>query len=46
MDGCITHPEVWKRVKDDWEDRFSRLPIDIQVKVRIQEFGAKGTKRG
>ncbi|MEI7024845.1 Ger(x)C family spore germination protein [Paenibacillus sp. y28] len=42
----ITHPKVWKQVQEDWEERFSRMPVAIDVKVDIQEFGTRGTKRG
>lgn len=41
----IDHPAVWRRVKDDWEDRFSRMPVKVKVEVRIQEFGTRGSKR-
>ncbi|ANY67769.1 hypothetical protein BBD42_15815 [Paenibacillus sp. BIHB 4019] len=41
----IKKPAVWKRVKDGWEDRFSRVPVSIEVEVDIQEFGTRGTKR-
>ncbi|SFF07783.1 spore germination protein [Paenibacillus algorifonticola] len=41
----IKQPAVWKRVKDGWEERFSRMPVSIEVEVDIQEFGTRGTKR-
>lgn len=33
------HPEYWKKVKDDWNDVFSKLPVDIKVDARIRQTG-------
>lgn len=33
------HPEYWKKVKDDWNDTFSKLPVDIKVDARIGRTG-------
>ncbi len=42
----IKHPALWKRVKENWDERFAGIPVSISVKVDIQEFGTRGTKRG
>lgn len=42
----IQSPWLWKTWKDDWEERFSAVPVDVQVKVNIREFGTRGTKAG
>ncbi|MNC67456.1 Spore germination protein B3 precursor [compost metagenome] len=39
----IQHPAVWKKVKGNWDDTFSRVPITVDVKLRIEEYGASGT---
>ncbi|MGF6952459.1 hypothetical protein QF028_004964 [Neobacillus sp. B4I6] len=41
----IEYPQVWKKVKGDWDDRFSKVPVDLKVKVKIREFGTKATKK-
>ncbi|TYR80748.1 Ger(x)C family spore germination protein [Priestia megaterium] len=40
----IHEPKVWKKVKKDWEPRFSEATIDINVKVNIREFQIQGRK--
>ncbi|TXK77361.1 Ger(x)C family spore germination protein [Paenibacillus sp. N3.4] len=42
----IKYPKVWKQIKDDWDTTFSMLPIKVNVKVKIIEFGIRGTKKG
>lgn len=37
----IKHPKVWKKVKEDWDEEFSRVPITYDVKVKITETGSK-----
>jgi len=33
------HPQYWKKVKDDWNDTFSKLPVDIEVNAKIRRTG-------
>lgn len=33
------HPKYWKDVKENWNDIFSDLPVDIQVDARIMRTG-------
>lgn len=33
------HPHYWKKVSDEWNDIFSRLPVDIQVNAKIRRGG-------
>lgn len=40
----IHKPKVWKKVKNDWEERFSEAAIDINVKVKIRQFQTQGRK--
>ncbi|MGN7762773.1 Ger(x)C family spore germination protein [Paenibacillus sp. 22594] len=38
----IQHPAVWRKVKEDWEKTFSKLPVTYEVKVEIEDYGASG----
>lgn len=40
----IAYPEVWRRVKKDWDERFSRVPVRVNVKIHIRKYGTRGTK--
>lgn len=40
----INNYKEWKKVKDDWDDAFSRSNVVIEAKVHIREFGSKGRK--
>lgn len=40
----IHYPKVWKKVKKDWDEKFSEVPVEVNVKVHIREFGTRGTK--
>lgn len=39
------YPKVWEKVKNNWESRFSQVPIEVRVNVQIREFGTKGRKK-
>lgn len=36
----ITHPRVWKRVKDDWDDVFSRATVKFDISLKITDYGS------
>lgn len=38
----IEHPKVWKKVKKDWDQTFSETPINYDVKLTINDYGASG----
>ncbi|MCG7316292.1 Ger(x)C family spore germination protein [Brevibacillus laterosporus] len=40
----VHYPDVWEKMKDNWDEEFSKIPIDVQVKVHVREFGLKGSK--
>ncbi|MDU0204375.1 Ger(x)C family spore germination protein [Paenibacillus sp. MAH-36] len=40
----IKNYKEWKKVKDDWDDAFSRSNVEVEAKVHIREFGSKGRK--
>lgn len=33
------HPQYWKKVKDDWNEVFSRLPVEIKVDAKVRRTG-------
>lgn len=33
------HPRYWEKVKGDWNDTFSRLPVNIEVDAKIRRIG-------
>ncbi|OPZ89437.1 MAG: hypothetical protein BWY74_02731 [Firmicutes bacterium ADurb.Bin419] len=37
------YPKLWKDIKDDWNSEFTKLPVNINVKVKINNLGL-GTK--
>ncbi|MEI2394111.1 Ger(x)C family spore germination protein [Paenibacillus phytohabitans] len=39
----IQHPEVWRKVKERWDQTFTSLPVHLEVKLQIEEYGASGT---
>ncbi|MFP4979316.1 Ger(x)C family spore germination protein [Paenibacillus sp. CN-4] len=39
----IQHPAVWRKIKGDWDERFSRAKVTYEVRLNIEEYGA--TKR-
>jgi spore germination protein len=40
----IKYPQVWEKVKDNWDEEFSKIPVKINVKINILQFGRKGMK--
>ncbi|MCZ4150746.1 spore gernimation protein GerC, partial [Escherichia coli] len=36
----IHYPKVWKKVKKDWDETFSTVPITSDVKVNITNPGS------
>ncbi|MFE4038979.1 Ger(x)C family spore germination protein [Priestia sp. YIM B13489] len=41
----IKHPRVWIRVKDNWDQTFSEVPINYDVKLTIKDYGTSGSKK-
>ncbi|MBX9986882.1 Ger(x)C family spore germination protein [Priestia sp. Y58] len=41
----IKRPGVWMRVKDNWDQTFSEVPINYDVKLTIKDYGASGSKK-
>ncbi|WP_066372778.1 Ger(x)C family spore germination protein [Neobacillus fumarioli] len=38
----IKYPKVWEKVKKDWDQTFSKVPITYSVKLKINEYGTSG----
>lgn len=36
----VNYPAYWDRVKDNWQDTFSEIPIDVRAEVQIKRTGA------
>ncbi|WP_149095660.1 Ger(x)C family spore germination protein [Paenibacillus terrae] len=36
----IEQPQVWKKVKDDWDYKFSKIPVTFDVKLSITDLGS------
>ena len=41
----IRHPRVWMRVKENWDQTFSGVPINYDVKLMIKDYGASGSTK-
>jgi spore germination protein len=41
----IKYPKVWEKVKDDWDQTFSKVPIKYDVKLSITDSGATETEK-
>lgn len=37
---------VWRKLEKDWDERFSKIPIHVEVKVQALDFALKGKKKG
>ncbi|KWX86573.1 hypothetical protein AMQ83_18180 [Paenibacillus riograndensis] len=42
----IENPRIWHKLKEDWDEGFSEMPVEVKVDVNIQDFGTKGAKKG
>lgn len=41
----IKRPRVWMRVKDNWDQTFSEVPINYDVKLMIKDYGTSGSQK-
>ncbi|HOJ09571.1 MAG TPA: Ger(x)C family spore germination protein [Clostridiales bacterium] len=41
----IKYPRYWNDIKDNWEEIFSDVPINLDLKVYIRDFGRQGSKK-
>ncbi|HWO98430.1 MAG TPA: Ger(x)C family spore germination protein [Bacillus sp. (in: firmicutes)] len=38
----INHPRTWEKIKKDWDQIFSEVPINYKVKLTITDYGTSG----
>ncbi|MEK4251016.1 Ger(x)C family spore germination protein [Paenibacillus sp. FSL W7-1287] len=36
----ITHPKVWQKVKKDWDEVFSDADVNVNIKLKITDYGS------
>ncbi|WP_068505068.1 Ger(x)C family spore germination protein [Paenibacillus kribbensis] len=36
----IEKPQAWKKVKDDWDYKFSQIPVTFDIKLSITDLGS------
>ncbi|WP_379152524.1 Ger(x)C family spore germination protein [Paenibacillus sp. sgz5001063] len=36
----IEKPQVWKKLKDHWDEAFCRIPVTFDVKMKITDYGS------
>ncbi|WP_044642703.1 Ger(x)C family spore germination protein [Risungbinella massiliensis] len=36
----MENPKVWEKVKEDWDEQFSKIPINLDAKITITDYGA------
>jgi len=41
----IKYPKVWEKVKDNWEEIFSDIPVNIKVETYVRDYGRQGSKK-
>ncbi|GAB1810147.1 Ger(x)C family spore germination protein [Priestia megaterium] len=41
----IKRPRVWMRVEANWDQTFSEVPINYDVKLMIKDYGASGSTK-
>lgn len=39
----IQHPKIWQKMKDNWDERFSHIPVTYEVDLSIEGYGASYT---
>lgn len=40
----IKYPSVWRKVENNWDEQFSRVPVYPEVKINIRAYGRQGSK--
>ncbi|WP_237981349.1 Ger(x)C family spore germination protein [Bacillus thuringiensis] len=41
----IHFPRVWEKIKENWDQQFSKATVKYNVKINIHDFGTKGSKK-
>ncbi|WP_243208205.1 MULTISPECIES: Ger(x)C family spore germination C-terminal domain-containing protein [unclassified Paenibacillus] len=42
----MNYPAYWDQVKENWQDTFSEIPINVKAKVQIERTGAYSKEEG
>ncbi|MNC82227.1 Spore germination protein B3 precursor [compost metagenome] len=37
---AVEEPQEWKKLKDHWDETFSRTPVTFDIKLKITDFGS------
>ncbi|QED46749.1 Ger(x)C family spore germination protein [Cytobacillus dafuensis] len=40
----ISHPHIWKKVKNNWDSTFSEIPINYSIQIKINDYGSRSLK--
>ncbi|WP_127456352.1 MULTISPECIES: Ger(x)C family spore germination C-terminal domain-containing protein [Paenibacillus] len=41
----IHYPKVWQKVKQNWDQEFSKIPVTYSVKLKINDYGLRRMKK-
>ncbi|MZQ86658.1 Ger(x)C family spore germination protein [Paenibacillus sp. 5J-6] len=41
----IHYPKVWQKVKQNWDQEFSKIPVTYSVKLKINDYGLRREKK-
>ncbi|MGG3467109.1 Ger(x)C family spore germination protein [Neobacillus pocheonensis] len=41
----IKYPDVWKKVKNNWDEEFSKVPISYDINITIKDYGMIGSNK-
>lgn len=41
----IKYPKVWEKIKDNWEEIFSDVQVNVKVETYVKDFGRQGSKK-
>ncbi|WP_141501551.1 Ger(x)C family spore germination protein [Paenibacillus luteus] len=36
----IQYPQKWKKIKGNWDEEFSRIPVTFEIKLTITDYGS------
>lgn len=39
----IQHPKMWQKMKGNWDEKFSQIPVIYEVDLNIEGYGASYT---
>jgi spore germination protein len=42
----IEYPKLWEKVKKDWDQEFSTIPVNYHVNITVKDYGNIGAKKG